>query len=397
MSHELNLRQKAIRWKQAGRTVSWICQRLEHSREWFYKWWNRYQAEGASGLRDRSHAPQSSPHRWSGEMRQVILEVRDRLMRRRGPRARYRLAGAATIRHELACLGYEPLPSIRTIERVLQQGGRTSPAFRPEPCTSSRSYPKVRVTHSNQRHQLDLIGPRYLKGSRRQWYFLVYRDVYDGAVFVDFQPKPRMNGVLSFVVRAWQQLGLPDTLQVDNSDLFGLTSHPGSLSRFIRLALLVGINLTFIPEHEPWRNGSIENFNGWLQERIFAISLHSASQVRRELAAMMEVCFHEHIHPQLNFQTTAQIRKNLSPRTLPHNFHRHLEALPVAIGRVTFLRRVRTSGRITILGVKFKVGKRLAHQYVSVILYTRTMIIKIHSRGHLIKQFDFPFVGKLKL
>ncbi len=397
MSHELNLRQKAIRWKQAGRTVSWICGRLEHSREWFYKWWNRYQAEGASGLRDRSHAPQSSPHRWSGEMRQVIIDVRDRLMRRRGPRERYRLAGAATIRHELACLGYELLPSIRTIERVLQQGGRTSPAFRPEPCTSSSSYPTIWVTHSNQRHQLDLIGPRYLKGSRRQWYFLVYRDVYDGAVFVDFQPKPRMNEVLSFVVRAWQQLGLPDTLQVDNSDLFGLTSHPGSLSRFIRLALLVGINLTFIPEHEPWRNGSIENFNGWLQERILAISLHSASQVRRELAAMMEVCFHEHIHPQMNFQTTAQIRKNLSPRTLPHNFHRHLEALPVAIGRVTFLRRVRASGRITILGVKFKVGKCLAHQYVSAILYTRTMIIKIHSHGHLIKQFDFPFVGKLKL
>ena len=141
MSHELSLRQKAIRWKQAGRCVSWICQQLEHSREWFYKWWNRYQAEGASGLRDRSHAPQSSPQRWSGEMRQAILDMRDRLMRRRGPRARYRLAGAATIRHELACLGYDPLPSLRTVERVLQQGDRTSPAFRPEPCTSSSSYP----------------------------------------------------------------------------------------------------------------------------------------------------------------------------------------------------------------------------------------------------------------
>ena len=71
MSHELNLRQKAIRWKQAGRTVSWICQRLEHSREWFYKWWNRYQAEGASGLRNRSHAPQSSPH----DLRSQIMQV----------------------------------------------------------------------------------------------------------------------------------------------------------------------------------------------------------------------------------------------------------------------------------------------------------------------------------
>jgi transposase-like protein len=236
MSQELSLRQKAIRWKQAGRAVSWICQRLERSRDWFYKWWNRYQEAGASGLRDRTHAPKSNPQRWSGEIRQVILDIRDRLMRRRGPRERYRLAGAATIRHELACLGYDPLPSLRTIERVLQQGERTSPAFHPEPCTSSSSYPMLRVTHSNQRHQVDLIGPRYLKGSRRQWFFLVYRDAYDGAVFVEFQPKPHMEEVLAFVVRAWQRLGLPDILQVDNSDLFGLTSHPGSLNRFSDIA-----------------------------------------------------------------------------------------------------------------------------------------------------------------
>ncbi|HEX2997910.1 MAG TPA: leucine zipper domain-containing protein [Anaerolineales bacterium] len=78
MSHELSLRQKAIRWKQAGRAVSWICQRLKHSREWFYKWWSRYQLEGASGLCDRSHAPQGNPRRWSGEIRQAILDIRDR-------------------------------------------------------------------------------------------------------------------------------------------------------------------------------------------------------------------------------------------------------------------------------------------------------------------------------
>jgi putative transposase len=394
MSPELSLRQKAVRWKQTGRRVSWICQRLERSREWFYKWWNRYQLEGASGLCDRSHTPKTNPQCWSSDIRQAILDIRDRLMRRRGPCERYRLAGAATIHHELACLGYDPLPSLRTIVRILQAGGRTSPAFRTQPCASSSSYPAVRLTHSNQRHQVDLIGPRYLKGSRRQWYFLVYRDVYDGAVFVEFQPKPRLDGVLAFVVRAWQRLGLPDSLQVDNSDLFGLTSHPGSLNRFVRLALLVGVELTFIPEHEPWRNGSIEHFNGWLQERLLAIPLHSPAHVRRELRAMMETCFHEHLHPNLNFQTTAQIRRTLSLRTLPYNFCRHLQPLPVAIGRVTFLRRVRPSGRITVLGLKFKVGKRLAHQYISATLYTRTMLLKIYAQGHLIKQFDFPFVGQ---
>jgi transposase-like protein len=393
MSAELSLRQRAMRLKLAGWAVTLICQTLGRGRDWFYKWWERYQAEGASGLRDRSHAPKVSRRAMSDELRQAVLKLRDRLMRRHGPRERYRLAGAPTIRQELECLGYAPLPSLRTIERVLQAAGRTSPAFRLQPQVASSDYPHWRLTHSNQRHQLDLIGPRYLKGSRRQWYFLVYRDVYDHAVYVEFQPKPKMETVLMFAVHAWQRLGLPDVLQVDNGELFGLTTHPGALSRLIRLALLVGVQLTFIPEHEPWRNGSIEQFNGWLQERVLAIPLRSPGQVRRELEALRATCANEHIHPQLNFQTTAQVRRGLTLRKLPHNFSAHLQPLRIAIGRVVFIRRVRPSGRITVLGVKYKLAKRWAHHYVVATLYTRTMTLKIRHQQHLLSQADFPFVG----
>lgn len=394
---EIQLRQKAIRLKQAGWSVTWICHQLGRGRDWFYKWWNRYTDEGTAGLRERSRAPKTAQRIWPPDMRQAILQIRDRLARRHGPRERYRLAGAPTVRYELACLGYETLPSLRTIERVLQAGERTSPAFRPQPCAVSSDYPSRRATGSNQIHQLDLIGPRYLKGSRRQWFFLVYRDIYDQAVYVEFQPKPKMEIVLDFVVRAWQRLGLPERLQVDNSELFGLTSHPGALSRFVRLALWVGVELTFIPQHEPWRNGSIEYFNGWLQERILSIQLRASAQVRRELAAMMTTCWEEHIHPQLNFQTTAQVRKGLATRTLPHKFEAHQQPLPVPTGRVIFIRRVRPSGRITILGIKFKIGKRFAHRYILAKLYTRTMTLKIYYHGRVLKQFAFPFVGKLKL
>ncbi len=397
MSDELHLRQRAIRLKLAGWSVSGICRRLERSRDWFYKWWSCYTDEGAAGLRERSRAPQTASRVWPSEMRQAILAIRDRLMRRHGPRERYRLAGAPTIRYELACLGYEMLPSLRTIERVLQTEGRTSPAFRPQAQAVSSDYPGRPATRSNQLHQLDLIGPRYLKGSRRHWFFLVYRDVYDHAIYVEFQPNPKMENVLEFVVHAWQRLGLPERLQVDNSELFGLTSHPGALSRFVRLALWVGVELTFIPEHEPWRNGAIEWFNGWLQERMLSIPLRSSTQVRREVAAMMTTCWEEHIHPRLNFRTTTQARRGLTGRTLPYDFNAHRQPLPVAIGRVVFIRRVRPSGRITILGIKFNVGKRLAHHYILARLYTRTMTLKVYYHGRLRKQFVFPFVGKLKL
>lgn len=130
---------------------------------------------------------------------------------------------------------------------------------------------------------------------------------------------------------------------------------------------------------------------------MFAIQLHSPAQVRRELTAMMTTCYQEHLHPHLHFQTTAQVRQTLTQRSLPHNFRWHLQPLPVAIGRISFIRRIRPSARISVLGVKFKIGKRWAHQYVSAKLYTRSMILKVYQRSRLIKQFDFPFVGQLKL
>ena len=119
-----------------------------------------------------------------------------------------------------------------------------------------------------------------------------------------------------------------------------------------------------------------------------------SAHVRRELAALMHTCNTEHIHPDLNFQTTAQVRQGLAIRYLPHDFQAHLQPLPVAVGRVVFIRRVRRSGRVTLLGVKYQLGKRWAHHYVVATLYTRTMMVKFHHQQRLLRQEPFPFVGK---
>ena len=109
----------------------------------------------------------------------------------------------------------------------------------------------------------------------------------------------------------------------------------------------------------------------------------------------MSSCFQEHIDPQLDFQTAAEVRRGLSVRSLPYNFAGHQQALPVSVGRVSFIRRVGRQGEIRVLGVKVRVGKRLTQQYVRVRLYTRTMTLKVYHQRQLVKQLAFPFVGKL--
>ena len=394
MMKELHFRQRAIKLRLAGNTVQKICQSLERSRRWFHKWWQRWQSHGADGLRELPRTPKRQPRRFSKEIRGAIVAIRDRIVRRRGSQARYRLAGAPTIRHELEVLGYRPLPSSRQIERVLQQSGRTSPAFRLEPDAKMTGYPAPVAKQSNQVHQMDLIGPRYLKGARGRYHFLTCVDIYDHAVYVEFQRAPRVETVLEFLVHAWQRLGVPKHLQVDNDILFGNPRRwAGSINRFIRLALRVGVELIFIPEGEPYRNGVIERFNGWLQERLFALRLHSVWQVRRELRALMQVCLDEHIHPHLDYRTTAQVRRRISLRRLPANFCAHRRPLPIATGRVTFIRRVRRSGRITVLNVRVLVGKRRHGQYVRAVLFTRTRKLKLYHHTKLVKEIDYPIRG----
>jgi hypothetical protein len=383
-----------MRMRLAGKCVTFICEQLKRSREWFYIWWHRYQDYGADGLRDQTRKPKVSPRAITEEIRAAILSIRDRLTRRRGAQARYRLTGAPTIRHELEILGYTPLPGLRTIERVLQRGGRTSPPFRTQPTSHSAAYPAPHVTGSNQVHQFDIVGPRYLKGSSIRYYFLVYKDVHDQTPFIGFFRGLDLDIVLAFLVQAWQRLGLPRILQVDNDHLFvGTGRWPGSLSRFVRLVLLVGIELLFIPEGEPFRNGAVENFNGWFQARLLAIPLRNPTHVRRELRALMEVCSREHVHPHLGFRTAWEVRRSLRPRTLPADFKRHLEPLPIAVGKITFMRKVRISGRVTILNMKVRVGKRWHGYYIRAVLYTRNAHLKIYHGNRLVKELDFPIRG----
>ena len=165
MNHEIQRRIEAVRRKLVGEPVRAICRAVGRSRDWFYRWWGRYQQEGPSGLTDRSHCPKKPPRQIASELEQVILTIRQRLSKQR-----YATIGAPSIARELAFLGYEPV-HVRTIYRVLQKHGLTVDRQRVRPQPTVRVYPLPKITGSGQWQQIDLIGPRFLRGSRRKIYF----------------------------------------------------------------------------------------------------------------------------------------------------------------------------------------------------------------------------------
>ncbi len=83
---------------------------------------------GAEGLYDRTRARHQNPQRVPPELERAILSIRHRLQSQAAPATRYRLIEATAIRAELKALGVCPLPSGRTIERILQRNGSTASA-----------------------------------------------------------------------------------------------------------------------------------------------------------------------------------------------------------------------------------------------------------------------------
>ena len=170
MKDEFTDRHQAIKLRLAGRSVEEICQTLGRSREWFHTWWRRYQAMGVTGLYDLTRANHQPP-RISPDLERSILSIRRRLESQQHPQTRYSLIGASAILGELKALHLNPLPCERTIERVLERNGVTTPRVRLARFLPKQVYPTPQAQRSNQLHLLDLVGPIYLKGKRQRYRF----------------------------------------------------------------------------------------------------------------------------------------------------------------------------------------------------------------------------------
>jgi transposase InsO family protein len=339
----------------------------------------RYLALGPEGLYDLTRANHQVARQTPPHIERTVLSVRRRREARATPQTRYCQIGATAIREELRSVGLTPLPSVRTVARILKRAGLTNPSVRLARPLAQSDYPAPQAQDSNQVHQVDVVGPRYLKGDKARYYFLVCKDVFDQAVYLELLKGRSMDGVLTFLIHAWKYL-------------FGYSAR--HLSRVIRLCLRLEIEPIFIPKGKPQRNGSVENFNGWFQPMLLKQPYRRAGDLHRQLRLLMTTVNEQHVHPQLGYKTPAQYRRTRRLRMLPGNFSLDGQKLPICVGKVTFIRLVSAEGNINILEQKFKVAKQLKFQYVKAALYTHDQTLKIYHKGLLVKQFDYELPRK---
>ena len=261
--------------------------------------------------------------------------------------------------------------------------------------------------------QTDLVGPRHVRGPRGITRFFAFHtlEYVSRAAAASYYGAKGTEAFCAHFLHAWTVLGVPTVSQLDNEfGVVGGNPYGFTFSQVVRLGLLLGVHWWFIPPGEPGRNSDIESFNGLWQARV--LRRHRCPNlpaVRRTSARFLRYYHTRKPHRALTVAThgsrfpgvvLAAAREQLRPLPPGFTLDRYRDArgalrLPLARGRISFVRRVAEAGTIDLPGDTYRVGRRLARQYVVATLYTHRREIVVKLDGRVVKRFSCPIREKV--
>ena len=109
------MRQVAVQRYHAGEHPDSICLSLGRTRPWLYKWLGRYDPADPTWYRDKSRRPLASPGRTAKAVEEQVKLTRLKLDQHA------QFCGAQAILWELEDQHIRPLPSLRTVNRILRR------------------------------------------------------------------------------------------------------------------------------------------------------------------------------------------------------------------------------------------------------------------------------------
>lgn len=410
--NEYEKRCKAIQLYNEKIRFSEILQLLQRSKGWLTKWLKRYKEEGINGLRDRSRTPKHIWRKTPDHTVKKILSIREELESHRTRRSAFSGIGPEVIHWELKQSKVKNVPSISTIANILSKYGKTG-KVKPKRNSNNQPYPYFQAKKMGNLHQTDLVGPRYLRGPKgvARFYSFHTIDVAGHTAFSSQFDNKQTLSLGSHLVDAWQFMGIPDVSQMDNEmAAAGGGRYKYSVSQVIRLHLLLGIHLVFIPQGEPGRNASVESFNALWQDRV--LTRHNCptiNSLRRVNKRFLDYYNYEKPHRALtpkehDTRFPGILRDYLwrSLRHIPKGFSLtpYIDSkgnlkLPVTRGRISYVRKVDSDGNIEVNGFPYFIRKKLEGQYVIATIFTHRRKLVIKQDKKVIKSFSFSIKDRI--
>jgi len=409
---EYEKRYKAIQLYRNGYRFNKILRVLSKSRGWLSKWLRRYKEDGFKGLKERSQAPKKIWRKTPDRLVKTIVSLRAELESHRTRRSAFAGIGSEVIQWELQERKIQNIPSISTIARIISRYGKR-PRAKIKRSGNPRLYSFFKTEEMGDLQQTDIVGPRYLRGPKGVTRFYSFHtvDVAGHTAFTSQSYNKQTLSLCKHLVNAWKALGVPKRSQLDNEmAAAGGGRYRYSLSQVMRLHLLLGIHLVFIPQGEPGRNAAVESFNGLWQERVLhrhrCPTLHA---LRRTSERFLQYYHYKKAHRGLTQKENGtrfpgRLRDSTwrTLKHLPRRFHldgyqdpRGNLALPIARGRISFIRKIDPHGRIEVNGFPYFIRKKLEGQYViaTIFVHRKRLVVKYETR--IIKSFPFPIKGSV--
>jgi transposase len=375
---------KADAGTQVGRT-----------RQWVNKWLREYREHGDDALVGRSRAPKTQPTKTPPGVAAKILEIRESLDD--NPVAN---VGALTILSELERAGFTPIPSLRTIERILHTAGVTRKRTKRQ--RTGNKLPIPVVTTPGVWQQTDWVQDRYLEGGIR-FNSLQIGDVGShGVASGQYVNRTLINAVTLLIETAWPFLSIPQAMGIDNA--FSSTTHPNNpFTIWVLACLFFGVEVIVSPPGViGWTNHVEAVNNEWQRKTIWVQHFDSLNALRagsnravgwlntRRAVLDPDLCGTRHPADYiaanqhlLRWPPTVTIDDHLDRRG---NLH-----IPLSAGRVTFIRHVTEHHTANLAGVDWPIPDSIPiGGLVTATITTDNHLLEIRHQGELVKRFDYP-------
>jgi hypothetical protein len=330
---------------------------------------------------DRPAGPRQALRRTAREVEDLVLTVRREL------RASSDLGefGAAAIHRELVARKVAPVPSVRTINRILARRGALDARHRVRHKPPPRGWylPDV-AAKQLELDQFDAIEGLRIKDGPEVEVFTAIA-LHSGLIAVWPGESVSAASVRTCLVEHWRAVGLPGYAQFDNDTRFqGPHQHADVISSVMRLCLSLGVVPVFAPPRESGFQAAIESLNGRWQAKVWARFQHESLPALQAQSAKYVAAS----------RARGAVRLEGAParRPFPAAWHLDLQAHPH--GRIVFLRRTTEQGTVQVLGHTFVVDALWPHRLVRCDVDLDAAVIRFY-RLRRREPDDQPLLGEV--
>ncbi|AIN59542.1 integrase core domain-containing protein [Pseudomonas soli] len=332
---------------QGPPSFSALCQAYEISRKTGYKWVERYEKEGPSGLEERSRRRLNQDWVVPAAVREAIIELRSRGETEPGPK---KIQAALQERFP-----DQAPPSKTAIYNILKKAELVKPrrlrqrvAVYPKPLEKAES--------PNQLFSADYKG-QFLTGAGVWCYPLTIMDHASRFLLAcHSMPNTNLLETQAVFTQVFRENGLPERIRTDNGVPFASKGRAG-LSQLSIWWLRLGIIPERIAPGRPEQNGRHERMHRTLKSTLPSPPAVAWEAQQRHFDRFRQHYNHERLHEALKQKTPASCYQP-SPRAFPEKlaemtYPSHIESLPAD-----------SSGIINRRGLRIYVGYVLKHQTI---------------------------------